>query len=96
MDITPWSRQTVKSAPTTATPASVLAAYIPATLGHWHEDGNGFGNVFGQRHGPGKEEGLGAVDEDDEEGLGYVKEEDLGYANEGFESLEEGEGVELF
>jgi hypothetical protein len=51
--------------------------------------------VFGQRHGPGKEEGLGAADEDDEEGFGYVKEED-GYANEGLESLEEGEGVELF
>jgi hypothetical protein len=96
MDVTPWSRQTVKSAPTTATPASVLAAYIPATLGHWSQAHHGDGNGFGQRHGPGKEEGLGAVDDEEDEELGYMKKEDLGYANEGLESLEEEEGVELF
>jgi hypothetical protein len=36
------------------------------------------------------------VDDEDDEELGYVKKEDLGYANEGLESLEEEEGVELF
>jgi hypothetical protein len=36
------------------------------------------------------------MDDKDDEGLGYMKEEDLGYTNEDLKSLEEEEDIELF